>query len=331
MSIIVVEKFRRTTGFNGSISLIGHSLGSIISWDILNNQNVTLPNTSALFDNVPSYESLRSGRQPSSQQSENSDTPELTTPTTSASSQNVPENRSSYPQLKFVVDNFFLLGSPLPVFLMIRNQRMPLSEDFYLRGCRRVFNIFHPYDPVAYRIEPCISPRNSDFEPTIVKHWNGGFRVQYRTRRLWRKLMETTAMTQRNVVEAFEQSMAGMGLLDATVDAGGEDENEEDDLFNDEAASVISGRRTNHSSLMTGQLNQGRRIDYMLQEKEIENANEYVAALAAHSSYWIEKDLSLFIARQIYLSTLEHSAAEAEATEQSNWEALTPEDSLYSK
>ena len=43
----------------------------------------------------------------------------------------------------------------------------------------------------------------------------------------------------------------------------------------------------------------------MLQEKEIENANEYVAALAAHSSYWVEKDLSLFIAHQICLRSLE--------------------------
>ena len=45
----------------------------------------------------------------------------------------------------------------------------------------------------------------------------------------------------------------------------------------------------------------------MLQEREIEHANEYVAALAAHSSYWVEKDLSLFIARQIYLSNLERA------------------------
>lgn len=45
----------------------------------------------------------------------------------------------------------------------------------------------------------------------------------------------------------------------------------------------------------------------MLQEREIEHANEYVAAMAAHSSYWVEKDLSLFIARQIYLSSLERS------------------------
>ena len=45
----------------------------------------------------------------------------------------------------------------------------------------------------------------------------------------------------------------------------------------------------------------------MLQEREIEHANEYVAALAAHSSYWVEKDLSLFIARQIYLTSLERT------------------------
>jgi len=305
--------------------VIGHSLGSIISWDILNNQTVNSLSRVQPLHNVPSYESMGSGLfNTTGSQSEQSDTPELTTPTTSgASSGHPPQGHSPYPPLDFAVDNFFLLGSPLPVFLMIRNQRMPLSEDFYLRGCHRVFNIFHPYDPVAYRIEPCISPRNSDYEPTIVKHWNGGFRVQYRTRRLWRKLIETTAMTQRNVVEAFEQSMAGMGLLDATVDAGGDDD----------VDSEVSEDRSNNNGVITGRLNQGRRIDYMLQEKEIENANEYVAALAAHSSYWIEKDLSLFIARQIYLSTLEHSAAEAEALEQSSWEALTPDDMniMYSR
>jgi hypothetical protein len=56
---------------------------------------------------------------------------------------------------------------------------------------------------------------------------------------------------------------------------------------------------------MTGSLNGGRRIDYMLQEKEIDRANEYVAALAAHSCYWLEKDLSLFIANEINSNNVE--------------------------
>jgi hypothetical protein len=114
-------------------------------------------------------------------------------------------------------------------------------------------------------------------------------------------------------VEAFEARMAGMGLIDATVDT----------LADDDASSSVSSEDRYPNVVRTGQLNQGRRLDYMLQEKEIENANEYVAALAAHSSYWNEKDLSLFVARQIYLSTFEH-AAEVEAAELETWESLPP-------
>lgn len=35
-----------------------------------------------------------------------------------------------------------------------------------------------------------------------------------------------------------------------------------------------------------GQLNGGRRIDYVLQEKPIESFNEYLFALASHACYW---------------------------------------------
>ena len=35
-----------------------------------------------------------------------------------------------------------------------------------------------------------------------------------------------------------------------------------------------------------GQLNQGRRIDYVLQEKPIEKLNEYLFALSSHLCYW---------------------------------------------
>lgn len=268
--------------------MIGHSLGSVISWDILNHQlrgdnEADTPSDTA---SVYSCHSL----------SERCTTPELTSP----SIVGIPPAKPFYPQLDFDVKNFFLLGSPVPVFLMIRNQRNPLSEDFTLAGCSRVFNIFHPYDPVAYRIEPCIDTRNADYEPSIIMHWNGGLRVQYRTKRLWRKLVETTATTQRNVVDALEKSLGGFGLADTTAD---------DDTVSDTSES--------QHGITTGLLNEGRRIDYLLQEKEIENANEYVSALAAHSSYWIEKDLSLFIAHQICLATLEQ-AVDLET------EAITP-------
>ncbi len=48
-------------------------------------------------------------------------------------------------------------------------------------------------------------------------------------------------------------------------------------------------------------------------EKEFENANEYLSAFAAHSTYWNNKDLCLFINERIKMSSgdqSEHSTDE---------------------
>jgi hypothetical protein len=186
-----------------------------------------------------------------------------------------------------------MLGSPVAVFLMIRNPEQPLSADYHLPGCRRVFNIFHPYDPAAYRIEPLVHKKNANVEAKIIKHWKGGFRVKYQTKRLWRKLLDETRRRGNDAVNTVETNMSSLGLLDNSSDeATFEDETGETSSYSGESE---DGRRIVHC----GSLNEGNRIDYMLQEKEIENANEYVAALAAHSSYWYAKDLSLFIEGQI--------------------------------
>jgi DDHD domain len=270
----VVQRFRMLTGFQGDISIAGHSLGSIITWDILDHQ-------------IKSFDPSASSKPPQ---------PEYT----------MDEGRrgdliTDYPQLDFEVDNAFMLGSPIPVFLMIRNQRNPLSVDHTLRGCPRVFNIFHPYDPVSYRIEPLLDPRNADIDPKIMTHWNGGFRFQYQTKRLWEKLVNQTIHAQESVFNSLESGIVALGLLDSAYES--DEDGEDDDDTKSEASSF---------KVVTGKLNGGRRIDYMLQEKEIDRANEYVAALAAHSCYWLEKDLSLFIARQICLRALERASHNTE-------------------
>lgn len=246
-----MKRFRKLTGFEGEISIIGHSLGSIVAWDILDHQHKD--------STVPQAEST------------------LTKD----------DDSYRYPQLNFRTNAVFLLGSPIPVFLMIRNQENPLSATFALNGCAKVFNIFHPYDPVSYRIEPLLHPRNAEIEPNIMTHWNGGFRFQYQTKRLWKKLVDQTLQAEETMIHSLESGIEALGLVDSTSTGNTprecEDENDSSHV------------------LLTGSLNGGRRIDYMLQEKEIENANEYVAALAAHSSYWLEKDLSLFIANEICL------------------------------
>ena len=251
----VVERYRKLTGFKGDISIIGHSIGSVIAWDILDNQRNS--------DLAPPLSAIQE-----------------------ESSSTTPNNSYRYPQLDFAVNNMFLLGSPIPVFLMIRNQEKPLTKTFSLNGCPKVFNIFHPYDPVSYRIEPLIHPRNSEIDPEIMLHWNGGFRFQYQTRRLWQKIVDQTLQAEENVIHSLESGIEALGLVDSNG-------NEIED------ANIASNDHDAPHILESGSLNGGRRIDYMLQEKEIDRANEYLAALAAHSCYWLEKDLSLFISNEI--------------------------------
>jgi hypothetical protein len=297
---VVVQNVRELTGFNGTISIMGHSLGSVISWDLLTHQlsKGKSPDAWAADDSPEklSYSPLhtpfpeRDGRSVASVgTTEGGDIAPLQTA------------GSMYPQLDFDVENAFMLGSPIAVFLLIRNQRDPLSEDFRLSGCPRVFNIFHPFDPVAYRIEPLLDPRNAEAEPRIITRWNGGFRVQYQTKRLWNKFMDAGLRQQQYLIDAVEGRLSRMGLLDYTVDAL-DDEDDRD--------SGYSSDSSRPHRVTCGNLNEGGRVDYMLQEKELESANEYVAAFAAHSSYWTEKDLSLFVAQQILHSTIEASIAD---------------------
>ncbi|KAL0417935.1 UNVERIFIED_CONTAM: Phospholipase SGR2 [Sesamum radiatum] len=49
------------------------------------------------------------------------------------------------------------------------NEEMP--------ACRQMFNIFHPFDPVAYRIEPLVSKEFVHKRPVIVPYHRGGKRL----------------------------------------------------------------------------------------------------------------------------------------------------------
>ena len=118
--------------------------------------------------------------------------------------------------------------------------------------------------------------------------------MQYQTKFMLRKFFDETRRTQKNMIEAVEKGIMDIGLIDTSTEGLVEEEDEDEDV------SSISSSDSKYQAVQCGNLNQGRRIDYMLQEKEIENANEYVFALSAHSSYWTQKDLSLFIARQIF-------------------------------
>jgi len=81
----------------------------------------------------------------------------------------------TYPQLEFKVNKFFALGSPIAMFLTIRGVES-LSRDFHLPTCESMLNIFHPFDPVAYRMEPLINPSIKQ-KPVLIPHHKGRKRL----------------------------------------------------------------------------------------------------------------------------------------------------------
>lgn len=182
ISRIVVEEcnhiyrlfMERNPNFHGKVSLVGHSLGSAIMFDILCKQ-----------------EEESNHRKGSVKGHRKNDHPM---------------------KLDFEVENFYALGSPIGLFQMLKGRtiaaRVPTvaqkaasetTSDPVLDAAPRtsskisdtmgtsnseilvsspkvgqVFNIFHPTDPISYRIEPLISPAMAALKPQPLPYVKRG-------------------------------------------------------------------------------------------------------------------------------------------------------------
>lgn len=217
---------------------------------------------------------------------------------------------SMVPKLVFDVENLFCFGSPVGLFLNVRGQK--LGRDFRLPRCRRLFNIYHPYDPVAYRIEPIINPLRAHSKAAIIRTFEGKLRFQYQLRnsframwaslRQWRHNFERQVLAGAHSVGLVESSAAIAPLSNALAAIRQPNQSLRLDEVQEEVRrDEQEGDEITESIAVYGQLCQGLPIDYSLQENEIEIANEYLFALSAHVIYWGNRDASLFIAQKIIL------------------------------
>ncbi|GMF09930.1 unnamed protein product [Phytophthora lilii] len=215
------------------------------------------------------------------------------------------------PRLAFDVEDLFCFGSPVGLFLNVRGQK--LDRDFQLPRCRRLFNIYHPYDPVAYRIEPILNPARAHSKAAIIRTFEGKLRFQYQLRnsframwaslRHWRRDFEHQVLAGAHSVGLVESPAPMTPLSDALAVVAqpyhlqrrpgeAQEEQQREEREGDESSENVA---------VFGRLCQGLPIDYSLQENEIEIANEYLFALTAHVIYWGNRDASLFVAQKLIL------------------------------
>ncbi|CAM9395019.1 unnamed protein product [Phaeothamnion confervicola] len=409
----VVDLFRRhTPSWSGRVSIAAHSLGAIICFDILANQR--WPGAGNGAGGGASGDAGAAPDAAVAGATSGGAAAALAAASAAGDSWSYYQGSTRFVPLHAPVENLFCLGSPIGMFLMIRGQHRPLGKSFRLPGCRRLYNVFHPYDPVAFRLEPLVcGPEATVREPEILPTWQGGLRVHYQVKRWWQGLLGTVWRLKRRVESGLEASLESLGLIDeegavaaagdatasaaaasavaavgaasavATIDGRSHEarlEAAEDGVEGEVAGSVAwmtgaaataarttpaapgkpvsvteaeSGGGPDVSPVAAGKssggsgdaggggggdgiaageeaaddddcadagerwedddeseeedvesnglLAGGRRIDYSLQEKEIEVTNEYIFALGAHVIYWTTKDLSLFMAKQIML------------------------------
>uniref|UniRef100_A0A8C7QG71 DDHD domain-containing protein n=1 Tax=Oncorhynchus mykiss TaxID=8022 RepID=A0A8C7QG71_ONCMY len=75
-------------------------------------------------------------------------------------------------RLDFEVADFFLFGSPLGLVLALRKTVVPSIDVSALRpACQQVYNLFHPADPSASRLEPLLEKRFHQLPPFCVPRY----------------------------------------------------------------------------------------------------------------------------------------------------------------
>lgn len=311
----------------GKCCLMGHSLGSVICWDLLsilkdfsepkpkradessNGNGLTSPMACSTGVSIPSQHAM--GYQAYATQNEHA---------------NVAENGTWGPSLTkkmkpipFFPDFTIFLGSPLGLFLTLRGAHpvfdelrvaavqeaqekavevaeakadcadteetsvsLPLASPFTLPS-GAIYNIFHPSDPVAYRIEPLLlSQETKDTElPSPLYLVKEGQSV-----RLHVKALQVGDTIRRSLLA---QSNNWSSMISQVT---------EQLVLSSAAAEAEEARHKSKVSLRPGPVmfplgGRSERVDFQLQPGVIDN--QYLSAVMAHSTYFENADVLEFL------------------------------------
>ncbi|NWZ70448.1 DDHD2 Phospholipase, partial [Acrocephalus arundinaceus] len=208
---------------------------------------------------------------------------------------------SNYPQLNYKPTIFFAFGSPIGMFLTVRGVKR-IDPNYSLPTCKGFFNIYHPFDPVAYRIEPMIVP-DLEFEPMLLPHHKGRKRMHLELKegltRMSVDLKNNLLGSLRVAWQSFTRSPVP-ALEAASTEAEAEAEAGTEKHPDTKAEEPPAAVKEETPLINVGRLNGGNRIDYVLQEKPIESFNEYLFALQGHLCYWESEDTVLLVLKEIY-------------------------------
>ncbi|KAJ3091572.1 hypothetical protein HK102_000053 [Quaeritorhiza haematococci] len=268
--------------FSGKVSIYAHSLGSLLAYDILCNQNLSSNGSTSNTSTAPA------GRSKQNSTSKEVDLSDMLRGilTDGSRANNVDDSRITYGRLDFEVDRLF--------------------------------------DPVAYRVEPMVHRSFASEKPFPVPYTKGGLKgtivgiqdlgneLVDRGRSMFASMRQvvTTTVGVSKVVDLVSTVRFKTGLSPERPSSNGGQPGARSRSVNnadgkDEAAGSEAGngenggRRVSEPDVIDmSLLNPRGRIDYAIQEGVLENP--YISALAVHTNYWSDQDVSVFILKELY-------------------------------
>ncbi|XP_011708156.1 PREDICTED: protein retinal degeneration B isoform X2 [Wasmannia auropunctata] len=148
-------------GFSGQICFVSDSVGSILTYDAL--CRATQHSRHSSENSI-----LEGNGQQGNENSGNEDGKHLSAPSPRRRSSGTSDNK-----LDFEVGDFFMFGSPLALVLAYRKIIASNDKNSFIPRplVNQVYNLFHPTEPVAARLEPLISARFSLIAPVNIAEY----------------------------------------------------------------------------------------------------------------------------------------------------------------
>ncbi|XP_041763782.1 protein retinal degeneration B isoform X1 [Anopheles merus] len=256
-------------GFNGQVVLIGDSMGSVLAHDALCRSAAHQGSEASGLNHIADF----------AEANDLDATKLLTAPSPRRRSSSTSESR--VPKFEFEVGDFFMFGSPLAVILSARR----LSDARYgasKPACTQLYNLFHPTDPTAARLEPLLSARFSMLPPLNVPRY-----AKY-------PLGNGQPCHLLELIQSSPQLFADGGPAVPSARR----------LSDTSIQSAASGMIDNVPLTTINQLQQrwwgSKRLDYALYCPEgLSNFPSHALPHLFHASYWESSDVVAFILQQI--------------------------------
>ncbi|XP_025836899.1 protein retinal degeneration B isoform X2 [Agrilus planipennis] len=258
--------------FSGQIVIVSDSVGSILAYDVMCRANKYQSRhgseNSIVDQDVIANEVIVN------------ETGHLVAPPPRRRSSSTSENPNQM-KLDFDVSECFMFGSPLALVLAYRRMSVTDEKNSHIirPACHQMYNLFHPTDPVASRLEPLLSARFSMLPPVNVaryaKYPLGDGQPHH--------LLE---FLQSNPHLFNDSSQPSRRLSEVSIQ------------------STVSGVIENISLQTISSLQQkwwgNKRLDYALYCPEgLSNFPTNALPHLFHASYWESSDVIAFILRQV--------------------------------